>query len=184
MAKIPLSGKSFILQTNFPMAFLDIILALVLGYGLIRGIFNGFFMEFASLISLVAGIFIAVKFSAALANVLASKLSWDPVAVRLVAFILLALAVIIAVALLARLFTSLASFAGIGILNRILGGIFGMMKFALIGGTMLALMERYELPSQETRDKSLLYAPVAAFGSLLYPSLVNWMPTLKDSVTT
>ncbi len=165
------------------MALLDIILALALAYGCIRGLFNGFFMEFASLVSLMLGIFVAVKFSSALANVLSGKFSWDPLAVRLVAFVILFLAVIIAIALLARIFTSLASFAGIGILNRILGAVFGMMKIALILGTMLALMARYEVPEKETREQSLLYAPVAGFGKLLYPSLAEWLPKAAGAVT-
>ena len=157
-------------------------LASILGYGLVRGLFNGFFLELASLVSLIAGIFIAVKFSSVLADVLAKKVSWDPLAVRLVSFAVLVLAVIIAISLLAKIFTTMASFAGLGIMNRILGGVFGMMKLALIAGTLLVTMARYDLPGTETRESSLLYGPVTGVGKLLYPSLTDWVPAGRDLV--
>jgi membrane protein required for colicin V production len=44
------------------MATLDIILC-VFCYGLVKGVKNGFFVELASLVSMLVGIFIAIKFS-------------------------------------------------------------------------------------------------------------------------
>lgn len=164
------------------MGILDIILAITLGYGLVRGVFNGFFMEFASLVSLALGIFLAVKFSSALAQLMSTKVSWDPLVVRLACFIVLFLGAIILISMLARLFTTMASFAGIGILNRILGGIFGMMKLALVIGTLLTLMARYDLPGAEAKSASILYEPVYGFGKMLYPSLAEWIPDIPAKV--
>ena len=54
----------FYLCPLFPfMSFLDIVFAVFLVYGLIRGLKNGLFVELASLVSFFIGIYIAVKFS-------------------------------------------------------------------------------------------------------------------------
>jgi len=45
------------------MSFLDIILGLLLAYGLYKGLKNGLFVELASLVALIAGIFGAIHFS-------------------------------------------------------------------------------------------------------------------------
>ena len=45
------------------MGILDIILGVLLAYGLFRGLKNGFFVEIASVIALIAGIFGAIHFS-------------------------------------------------------------------------------------------------------------------------
>lgn len=45
------------------MNFMDVFLCLGLIFGLISGIRKGFFVELASLVSMLLGIFIAIKFS-------------------------------------------------------------------------------------------------------------------------
>jgi len=44
------------------MGFVDIILGGLLGYALYKGVKNGLFVEVASLVSLLAGIYFATKF--------------------------------------------------------------------------------------------------------------------------
>jgi membrane protein required for colicin V production len=158
------------------MLLLDIILAGLLAYGFLRGLWNGFFLELASFIALMAGVFLAVKFSSMAATMLSRWVDWNPYTIRAAAFLILFLIVVIGISLLAKFFTTLANFAGIGILNKILGGFFGLMKIALMAGVMLTLMSRYNLPSAKSREDSLFYKPIEGAGSKLYPSISQWMP--------
>ena len=45
------------------MAFIDIVFAVLLGWAAFRGLRNGLFVELASLVSFVVGIYLAIKFS-------------------------------------------------------------------------------------------------------------------------
>ena len=59
------------------MSFLDIILGGLLAYSFYKGIRNGLFVELASLISLLVGIYFAVKFSSFMKGILAGFLHWN-----------------------------------------------------------------------------------------------------------
>ena len=59
------------------MEILDIILAVLLLYGLVMGVSKGLFVEAASLVSLVLGVYGAIKFSHFTAFYLKNHVSWD-----------------------------------------------------------------------------------------------------------
>ena len=59
------------------MELIDIILAVVLILGVIKGFRNGFFFELASLISILLGIYLAIRFSFVTKSYLEKEVSWD-----------------------------------------------------------------------------------------------------------
>ena len=114
------------------MSVIDIILGGLLLYGLIKGLWRGLFVELASLVSLIAGIFVALKFSGFIADIISGHVSWEPRYISITAFLITFIAVVVGIILLAKFFTKLADFASLGLLNRILGGVFGFLKMVLI----------------------------------------------------
>jgi len=68
------------------MNIVDVVLALILLYGIIRGFFRGFFAELASLVAFVAGIYGAIYFSHFLSDFLVNRVSWNIQFVNLTAF--------------------------------------------------------------------------------------------------
>lgn len=168
------------------MTFLDILLGGFLAYGLIRGIWNGFFVEFASLVSLLIGIYIAIKFSHVMKSMIQPHVSWNPTAIQVVAFALTFILVIIAISLLAKVFTSIANFAGLGIFNKLFGGLFGLVKMVLILSISLNLFVKINsgglFASKETLDQSLFYHPILKTATFIYPSLEDWYAQLKPEV--
>lgn len=159
------------------MEFIDIILGGLLAYGLIRGLYKGLFAELASVISLLAGIFIAVKFSALLGNALGGVVA-NPKHAKAVAFVILFAAVVVGLMLLAKTFTKLASWAGLGLVNRILGGLFGFIKVALILGVSLNFFQKLNahntLAKKETLDNSIFFYPALEVSNTLFPVLQEW----------
>jgi membrane protein required for colicin V production len=165
------------------MAFLDIVLGILLLYGLIRGIWNGFFVEFASLVSLLVGIYVAIKFSNLTKNSIAPHVPWNPKTIQIVAFALTFILVAIGISILAKAFTSIANFAGLGIFNKLLGGFFGFVKMVLILSVTLTLFAKINsgnaLAEKETIDKSLFFNPILKMAALIYPSLESWHAGLR-----
>ena len=83
------------------MNFIDIILGTILVFGLIRGVWNGFFVEIATFVSLLSGIFIAIKFSGFVADYIRENLSSESQYIEIIAFAITFILVIVGVILLA-----------------------------------------------------------------------------------
>ena len=113
------------------MSFIDIIFAVLLCIALYKGIKNGLFVELASLIALVVGIFVAIKFSFLVKEILETKVSWEPKYIEITAFALTFLIVVVLIHLSAKLLTKIADFAYLGWLNKLAGAVFSCLKTLL-----------------------------------------------------
>ena len=165
------------------MSFLDIVLGSLLAFGLYKGIKNGLFVEVASLISLLLGIYFAVKFSSLVKEILSGFVHWNPKTIQISAFIVTFVLVIIAISLLAKFLTRMASFAYLGWLNKAGGGFFRILKTILIVSIFLNFFEKINynnfLAKKETLDKSLFYRPIQKTAGFMYPSIEKWYGGLK-----
>ena len=68
------------------MSIIDIVLGALLLFGLIRGTMKGFFVEVASLVALVLGVYGAIHFSGFAAEFLESKVDWAQKTINIIAF--------------------------------------------------------------------------------------------------
>nr|WP_321221519.1 CvpA family protein [uncultured Psychroserpens sp.] len=159
------------------MAIIDIILGALLLFGLIRGVMKGLFVEVASLIALVAGVYGAIHFSNYAAEFLDTRLDWEEKYINLIAFAVTFVIIVLAIALAGKALTKLADFAALGILNKLLGGVFGALKIGLILSVLLIIFDNMNntLPFAEDEDleNSILYKPVKGLAPLLFPSILN-----------
>jgi membrane protein required for colicin V production len=165
------------------MSFLDIILGVILVLGLFQGIKNGLFVELASLISLILGIYVAIKFSSFAKEILAGFVHWNPKTIQIFAFIITFLVVVIVISIMAKFFTSVADFAQLGVINKLGGGFFRLLKTILIVSIFLNLFEKINFNNtfakKETLDKSLFYRPIQKTAGFIYPSIEKWYDDLK-----
>ena len=165
------------------MGFLDIILGVLLAFALYKGVRNGLFVELASLVSLLGGIYFAIKFSSFIKELLAGFVKWNPNTIQVVAFILTFLLVVIGISLLGKFLTGIADFAFLGWLNKIGGGFFRVLKTILIIGIVFKVFEKINyhnfLAKKETLDKSIFYNPIQKTAGFMYPSIENWYDNLK-----
>ncbi|KAA1247616.1 CvpA family protein [Aquimarina sp. RZ0] len=159
------------------MNYIDIILGVLLLWGLIHGLRKGLFVSIASMVALIAGIYIAVHFSHVIGDFLGEYVDWGEGTMRLVAFAITFIIVIIIVSLAGKLLTKIADFASLGILNKILGATFGVLKFAFIASVIIMLLDAgnrtLNIIKQETLDTSILYPPVKKLAPAVLPSLLN-----------
>ncbi|HEX8562335.1 MAG TPA: CvpA family protein [Flavobacterium sp.] len=166
------------------MVFIDFVLGALLVYGIVRGLWNGFFVEFASLLSLLVGIWAAIKFSHIIRAIIEGHVSWNPRTIQLAAFALTFIVVVIGISLLAKFFTTIANFAGLGIFNKLAGAFFGLLKMTLILSVTLNLFAKLNsgegLLSHEKTEKSLFYNPIRKTAAWIYPSIENWFTALKE----
>ncbi len=159
------------------MSVLDIILIALLGFGLIRGFFKGFFVEIASLVALIAGVYGAIHFSYFVAEFLQSKTQWSEQTINISAFAITFVIIIFMISLAGKALTKLASFAMLGIVNKLLGGVFGTLKMALIASVLLLVASKINgnIPflDEKELDNSILYNPVKSLAPMIYPYVIK-----------
>jgi membrane protein required for colicin V production len=177
----------FVFRTlkNEKMNYLDLVLGIILVLAVFNGIKNGLFVEFTSLISLVLGVYIAFKFSFFLRGILSGFMHWNPRIIQVVAFIITFLIVISAISFLANFFTKIADFAHLGVINKLGGGFFRLLKAIVILSVFLNLFEKINFTNifakKQTLDKSLFYRPIQKTAGLIYPSIESWYNDLKKN---
>lgn len=154
------------------MGFLDIVLGILLAWGLYKGLKNGLFVELASLVALIAGIYGAIHFSYIAGDYLEENLQWNGRYINITAFLITFIAIVILVGLSGKLLTKVADFAMLGLLNKIAGGMFGALKIAVILGAILLFFEKASSPlnfiTKKTQTESILYKPVRDIGDFIF----------------
>ncbi|MBU2940959.1 CvpA family protein [Lacinutrix sp. C3R15] len=159
------------------MSVLDIILGALLLFGLVRGFMKGLFVEVASLVALVAGVYGAIHFSGFAAEFLDSRVGWEEKYVNILAFAITFVVIILVISLAGKALTKLADFAALGIINKLLGGVFGALKIGLILSVILVVFSRMNnaIPfvGEEDLKDSILYNPVKSLSPMIFPSIIK-----------
>ena len=167
------------------MNFLDIILGLLLIWGLWKGLKNGLLIEVASIIALVAGIYGAIHFSYLTGNYLSDKMEWNEQYISITAFIITFILIVLIVHIVGKLLTKILDIAMLGLLNKIAGGIFGVLKVAVILGAILIFFDRLtdnvNFLDEEIKNESKLYLPLKQIGAFVFDSVLQSGSVTKEN---
>lgn len=152
----------------------DIVLTALLIFGFAKGLFKGLFVEVASLVALIAGIYGAIHFSNFTANLLSNYVDLDEKYLTLVSFAITFAVIVIAISLIGKIFTKIANFAQLGLLNKLLGGVFGALKIGLILSVVLIIFSKLNdsipLVSKNQQEQSVLYQPIKKLAPTIFPN--------------
>lgn len=163
------------------MSILDIVLLTLIVLGLVRGFMRGFFVEIASLVALIAGIYGAFHFSSFAASFLRDRVNWNENTVNIVAFAITFVIIVLVIALAGKALTKIADFAMLGLLNKLLGALFGGLKVVFILSVILIILDKIQanIPFVKDADQqeSVLYKPVKSLIPTIFPNvIVNGKP--------
>ena len=167
------------------MNIVDIIIIVILIFAAVRGFITGLFSSVASLVAIVAGVFCAIHYSHYVeAEFQDSVLEWSSNTYKIASFAITFLVVILTILFLGKLLTKLADISSLGLLNKILGGIFGALKWSLILSVIFLLFDKFNktIPfvEKETLEESILFTPVKSIIPTLFPAIMDKEnPTLK-----
>ena len=159
------------------MNLLDIILGIILIFSFFQGTKKGLFVTLASLIGLVLGIMGAIYFSDYAANYINEWFSWKEQTTSFAAMAVTFIAIVIIVNWAGKFLTKIADFAFLGIFNKLLGGVFNMIISAFIVSVIFMFFNEWNATeyviSEEKKNNSYLYEPIANLAPLVLPSLVE-----------
>lgn len=160
------------------MSNIDIVLAVILGYGFYRGFTKGFIKEIASFFAIGLGIYGAINFSFYASEFLSETIKMDKQYIEIVAFALTMLVIMLGVGFLGKILTKLLEEAALGSLNRFFGGVLGSLKWVIIVGAFFIFMERANILKDDFKQKSVLYQPVKTIANWVYSS--NFVKEIRD----
>jgi membrane protein required for colicin V production len=171
----------------FTMVFIDLVFAILLGFAVYKGFKNGFFVEVASFLGLLVGIYFALKFSNWAGGVFSEFVpTWNANYIKITAFVITFLLVVIGIPLSAKIITKMADFAFLGWFNKLAGGVFCVMKTILALSIVLIIVEKINydnlLISREKKEHSIFYKPIQNSSKLIYPKLEGWYTGLKSEI--
>jgi|TARA_B110001469_G_scaffold126439_1_gene144087 membrane protein required for colicin V production len=146
------------------MSQIDIILIIPLLWGAVMGFKKGLILELASLVGLILGIYGAIKFSDYTAEKLVQYAEITQEWLGLISFLVTFIAIVFGVFLLAKILNKALKLVALGTVNRILGLLFGTLKFALIVSIGLYFFEnmnrKFEVVEKDFAKESMLYEPI------------------------
>ncbi|NNE75501.1 MAG: CvpA family protein, partial [Pricia sp.] len=97
--------------------------------------------------------------------------------INIAAFVITFLIIVVVVHLAAKLLTKIANFAMLGFLNKTAGGIFGVVKVAIILGALLVFFERVNesagMVKSDTLQESVLYEPIKEIGAFVFSQVLK-----------
>ncbi|WP_282149078.1 CvpA family protein [Algibacter lectus] len=167
------------------MGVIDIVLGALILFGLVRGFMKGLFVEVASLVALVAGVYGAIHFSDFAAEFLNTKTDWDEKTISITAFAITFVVIILAISLAGKALTKLANFAALGIINKLAGGVFGALKIAVILSVVLIVFDRMNstitFVEEENVEDSMLYMPVKSLVPMIFPNILTPKEDIEET---
>ena len=157
------------------MNYIDLLISVPLIWGGFSGFRKGLVIEIASIVALIAGLYGALEFSVYVALYLNEHLQWSARAVQMTSFFLTFIGIVLLVHLIARGIQKLVKLAALGLVNRLMGMVFGVLKYAVLISVLVYFIDsankRYPFIPQDVREGSLLFDFFAQVTREIYPKV-------------
>ena len=157
------------------MNTIDLVFAILLLWAAYRGYSKGFIVQLATLAALLLGILGAVMFSDFTSGLIIKKFDVSGQYLPIISFAITFIVIVIAVHLLAKMINKLVDAIALGIVNRLLGVLFSVVKIAFVVSIILVLINKvdnkYNFIPDDTKNNSLLYKPLSNFAPMIFPYL-------------
>ena len=154
------------------MTNLDLIILIPIVLGFIFGLFKGLVKEVASLAAIVLGIYGARAFAPSVSGFFIRTFSFSPKTALPLAYLFLFILIATILILLAKTLDKFFDSIALGSLNKLLGGFFAALKYALIVSVLLNVFEaidsRFPLIKPKAKAESIGYQPVLSLAPKLW----------------
>jgi len=164
------------------MNYLDIAILVLLLYGMVKGFSNGIIIEISNTISVFLAVYIGIHFSQLVHPYLnLDVLSDYSNAIPLIAFLIVFIVIIVIVKSIGELLNRITKQLALGLISRISGVFFGMIKMLIICVFLLFLVVDYELIDKNTQESSILLRPLQNSARIIIPELNKHKNTIIES---
>lgn len=162
------------------MNTLDILILIALTGGLVVGLRAGLIKQVLSFVGLIVAFVLSLQLMKPVGEMAAGSLGISDDIAPLVGFVLVFLAVQVAVFALIRALQAIVGALKLSSVNRLLGGAVGAFKASLALSVLFLVLGNLDVPSEETRESSAFYEPVAMMVPDTWDYLAEAVPQLKQ----
>ena len=110
------------------MGYLDVFLSLIIVWGAYNGFSKGLVNELASVLGIISGVYLAKNFYPHLDIKLKSIFESEAIFISILSSMIIFLFTIMIFKAIAKLLTKFLKLIALGLLNRIIGAVFGIIK--------------------------------------------------------
>lgn len=143
------------------MNLLDFFILIPVVWLCIRGFSKGLILELATLIGMALGILAAYYFSPGLSSALKDYLTFSDPILKIISYIAIFLCVLLVSWLIGKLISKGADLIALGWLNKILGGIFGLVKGVLVSALLVMAVIYFDknekVITPRAKERSMFY---------------------------
>jgi len=152
------------------MNLVDLIIIAIIGFGIIRGYSKGLIIELSSFFGIFISFFIAGNVDNLLSNEISAFISVNSDLLNTISFIVIFILSYLIIIYLAKGFTKLAKVVYLGLLNSLLGGVFGGLKFLLILLIITKIIFSLNLLSNNVISESSIMIHLHVLSEILFSS--------------
>ncbi|MFA7116867.1 MAG: CvpA family protein [Bacteroidales bacterium] len=161
------------------MNIIDIIILVALIPAITKGLKDGLLKQAAGVAGLLAGVYLAYKFSDLLSTYLNNWINTSEQVVKIISFALIILVVIICLSLLGKWLTKILEVATLGWINKLLGVIIAIAIDLTILGVIAYLItyinsEWFVLVPKESITDSKFFSPILNLAQSVFPYLKSF----------
>lgn len=153
------------------MTVFDYAVLVIIGISVLISLMRGAVREILSLAGWILAFYIARTYASQVVPLLPYDIPSEKLKM-LAAFLILFLAVLLVTSLLSIALSGLLKEVGLGWLNRLLGGVFGLLRGLLIVTVLVLLAGMTQLPKDERWTNAMFSAPLEA----LAKTVLMWLP--------
>lgn len=154
---------------------LDIILIVPLLFFGYHGYRKGLIIEVTSLAAFILGLYFAFYFSDFTTGILREYFTIQEKYMAVISFIVTFIAVLLIVMALGKILEKFIDVLLLGFLNKLAGGVFGVLKGALFLSIIIFVINYFDashsIIKQKAKDNSVLYQPIESIA----PTLYSWL---------
>lgn len=169
------------------MIIIDLIIAVLLGYGLFKGLKNGLVVSVISLIALIVGIYFSLRFSFFIRDLLVENTKWHANTLTVAAFFITFVCVLVLLYILGKAVTKLVDSLALGFVNKLTGAVFEGLKMVLIVSVFLNLFQKINynnlIVSEEKLNESIFYKPIEKVSKTIFPLMDKWYKIALEEAT-
>jgi membrane protein required for colicin V production len=155
----------------------DLIFVLIFIWAAYRGFTRGFIMQITTLAALILGIYFAIRFSEIISTYMSNKYAMTGEYLPVIFFALTLLILVIGIYFIGKMIEHLVEAIALGIINRLLGVVFSLIKYALLISAILVILNATNRTVHFLPEKKLagshLYRPLSMLVPALFPKLFN-----------
>lgn len=162
------------------MTSLDIIFAVAIVIAMIKGYQRGLIVGLFSLLAIILGLALSMKFSSVVADYLKLHFNWEGVWLPLVSFLLVFIGVVFLVRIGANAIEEAVKAIMLGWLNKLAGIALYVLMFSIVFSVILYYAVEFKIVSESTTNTSIVYPYLKPVGPYVIDGLGKLIPFFKD----